>query len=308
MYLWGVKISKKLFVSLFYGGSKFLKTDCIVVRGRLPIVGIVNSLLKEFVSRTHIMEYPFTITDDVHGVRNEYNIVPNHPDVVYIDIVTEYIYDYDFEDGDYRHWCGVVKVLVDTRFVNELVNFMWYVLKTNHSTYYIGKPQNYMGNEILRMFNRTRIEMHTLIALLANIPNPNNYEYVDSLAWSDNRVDNLFWTQTRPYKLKYGEDLEYPDDVDKDLSIQNITWHVTNANELTGRQTFFKVDHPYLRDKSWITSKSSKLTNQQKLDQALKKFQELNQVYNCPVKLKLCIEREKFIELIDEYDEEQNNR
>ena len=241
------------------------------------------------------MAYPFSITDD-DGFINDYNTVPDHPDIVYINIVTERC----------RHCSVITKTLVDIRFVNELANFMWYGLKTNHSTYYIGKPRNDFAKEVLARFNRKNIEMHTLVALLADIPNPNNYKYVGSFAWSDNRVENLYWSPNKAYKLKYGEDLEYPDDV-KEKS-NKITWHVTNETGLDGtvvHKTFFKFGHPYLGDKSWSSSKSSKFTNQEKFDTAIKKYHEFTEklVNEFPLVSKIENERETINELIYEYDE-----
>jgi hypothetical protein len=252
------------------------------------------------------MEYPFEIYDDINDVRNDYNIVPGHPEVVYIDIVNRYICGYNNVEQYYSYCCKLTKTLVDTRFVSELVNFMWYDLKTNHSTYYIGRARTDLGKEILTRFNRKSIEMHTLLALLAKVPNPNNYQYVDHYDSLDNRVENLFWSPTKPYKLKHGIDIKHPDDVTREVTT-DITWHITNETGPGGdlkHKTFFRVDHPYLRDKSWVTSKSSRLTNQEKLDQAINKYHELNKLYTCPIKRRIYIEREKFIELIDEYDEQ----
>ena len=214
--------------------------------------------------------------DDKHGeVRNRYNVVPQYPEVTYIDIVNMY---------DQVHIS--TKVFVDTCLVRKLMDFIWFDYKSNHSHYYVGKPRNEFARNIIKPLKRRWIEMHTLIAILASVPNPNNYSHVDHITFSsDNRAENLKWSPYKPYKLKHGS-LPYPDDVDKCVNTA-ITWHFD----------CFKVSHPLLRKKSWKTSKSC--TNQQKLDQAIKKYEELTALKTCP---KSDEEYEKFIELIDEYE------
>ena len=218
----------------------------------------------------------FTIDDDI---RNRYYEVPQYPDVTHLDIV------YMYEQVQVS-----TKVFVDTCFVSKLVNFIWFNLKTNHSSYYIGKPRNRAGRELLKPLNRRRIELHTLIAIIANIPNPNNYLYVEHIKCTeDNRIENLNWSSNKPYKFKRG-DLPYPDDVGNSENNPHITWHLS----------YFKVSHPILRKKMWTTSKTTEFTNQQKFEQAKNKLEELCLLKSCPNNDK---ELEKFNELIDEYEQ-----
>jgi len=252
------------------------------------------------------MEFPFELNDDKNkGFRNIYNIVPSYPDVLYMEVYQEYICGYDPVQDYYSYFNKGTKTFIDTRFVNEISNFIWVNLETNHSQYYIGKPRTETGKEILRNLNRKSIELHTLIAILADIPNPDNYLHVDHNSHSsDNRTANLKWSSSKPYKLRYGNPLPYPEDVDKSEMWVNITWHVTNETGPNGEvvhYSFFKVGHPHLREKIWVTSKSNKFTNQEKLDMAKKKIEEFRDT--CPIKKRFHEEIDKFNELIDEYEQ-----
>ncbi len=240
--------------------------------------------------------------------RNEYYTLLRNPDITYILISDVYVISYNF-DGDYYSYAfDQCTVLVDTVFVKDILNFEWKRMKTNHGDYFIGKPRNEDGVNFLKRIGRHSVELHTMIALLASVPNPNRYEFVDHITYSkDCRVANLTWSATKPYRIMNGESLQYPGMKEH----PEIRWKVSNVmeNGQAVQKSFFSVSHPRMRSKSWYTSRSSNLTQEQKFEQAKKKVYELERLdeQECPLKAAYHDMWEGIYELIDEYDESVSN-
>ncbi len=182
--------------------------------------------------------------------------------------------------------------VVDTGVVQELRNFVWYHQHTQNGIYF-GSSINIATRRHLNRLQvcqevKDTLLLHRLIAFLA-IPNTNDptvYRYVDHISRNtlDNRIVNLRWAtqsnqnvnQNQHTRRAYARPL--PDDIPGPLP-KYVNWNVeTYAPGKT--RCFFRVEcHPGLPGgKPWSTSKSGKVSNLEKLEQAKEKVNELNQL------------------------------
>jgi hypothetical protein len=237
--------------------------------------------------------------------RNTFEMVHRLPEITHVEVAEYFTIGYNSESDYYSYMTEMKVFIVDSVFVKDLINFTWYRMKTNHGSYSLGKPRTEKGKEFLQRIGRDNIEMHTLLALVAGIPNPNSLLYVDHVTHSrDNRIANLTWSDTKPYRQLHGEDIRYPDG---HVGDERIKYHIASELGPNGEvihKPFFKVSHRSLRSKSWFTSRSPKMTNQQKLEQAKKKLKELDDVDKVlPGMIALDVLWDRMIELMDEYND-----
>jgi len=190
-------------------------------------------------------------------------------------------------DGAYQF-----TTLVNTRFVAELKNFVWFRLNTNDGIYFATSLNN-AGRAVLERLNiftdlnRTML-LHRFVAALARVPNPNNEPYVDHISREtlDNRMENLRWlsqsdqNRNQNKKRRQANARQLPTDIEQGELPKYITWNVSNEISSSGNmltRKFFRIEsHPALNGKQWSTSKAEKFTNQDKLNQAKAKLIELD--------------------------------
>jgi len=178
--------------------------------------------------------------------------------------------------------------VVDTKYVKYLELFSWNKINTEKGN------GSYFGAENTKISNRLCVEklklpfeygkqllLHRLVAHLAGLPNPENYPSVDHINREtlDNRAKNLRWLSQADQNRNTGKrnrkvgSQALPDDISKEPLPKYVTWYMNTETTKAGttlERKFFRIEkHPAQTDgKSWSTSKSSKFTNQQKLDQA----------------------------------------
>ena len=217
-----------------------------------------------------------------NGITNEYkSIAPTH----------EYT-KLRVSSNEYDH-----ETIINTNLVNELQKFSWYKHTSGalKGTYFVA---NIITNEHRVLVDRfpifatveRSILLHRYIACLASLPKGDNASYVDHISRNvfDNRVVNLRWATQALQNINQDKKRRQciarplPDDIPGPLP-KYITWNVEKyAPEKT--RSFFRIEcHPGLAligKKSWETSKSNKVSNPDKLEQAKQKVFELNQVAN----------------------------
>jgi hypothetical protein len=242
------------------------------------------------------MNFPFHIGGVEDGVCNTYNVYREN-EFAYVEIGHYYVLGYNEEKHYYSYGCSQRTVFVEVSVVEHMINFMWRKISSNHGCYYEGVPRNEKGREFLNKLGWEQIELHTLIAMVMNVPNPNNFPFVDHvLNPLENRTGSLCWSATKPYAVVDEDVEEYPRDVDVGArNIEGIDWDVDG---------FFKVSHPLLREVSWETEKSSHVSNQDKFEQAVKKVAELDEEYLKQFPEKSKWHQDELMEAMAEYEDE----
>jgi len=217
-----------------------------------------------------------------HGVANYYrSIAPSHEYAILR--ITQ-------NDGNYDY-----TTIVNTNMIAELKHFLWYHQCTNNVGVYIscsinGATQRVLDRLGIHVVGKTLL-FHRFIAGAARLPNedPENAIYVDHInrMTLDNRIENLRWAtqseQNRNQNKKTRQRIArpLPTDIEQAPLPKYINWN-SETNGQTGTvRTFFRIEcHPALDGKQWSTSKSGKVSNQEKLNQAKKKLLELDALVN----------------------------
>lgn len=186
----------------------------------------------------------------------------------------------------------IFNIVIDTKYVENLKNFIWYRLNTDDGNYFAttlnSKTQLLIPPE-MKVYHQ--VLLHRLIAHLANLPNPNNYTTVDHIDREtlDNREANLRWlsqgdqnrnTNKRNRKVNARE---LPDDIEVPLP-KYITWNVSRETTKAGKvleRKFFRIEkHPSQDNKTWTTTKRADVSNQTKLNEAKEKLEIFDKILN----------------------------
>lgn len=209
---------------------------------------------------------------------------------IYIEVPnTEYtVFTMISEDYEY-------KTVVDTKFVKYLELFKWFKINTDDGIYFGSINTNESNRGCITKLELPfeygkQLLLHRLIAYLAQLENPNNHTSVDHINRQtlDNRSKNLRWLSqsnqnrnTDKRQRKYNAQ-KLPDDIELPLP-KYITWNL-NREKTSGEnileRRFFRVEKHPAQEKAWTSSKSSKFSNQEKLDCAKKELERLNTLIN----------------------------
>ncbi len=177
--------------------------------------------------------------------------------------------------------------VVDTRMVAELQHFGWFRVNTPSGIYF----GTSMGDSMKRHLNSLSLAdaandtllLHRFIAYVV-IPNTDieNATYVDHIdrQYLDNRVKNLRWAtqslqnRNRDKKKRHHNACALPNDITLKKLPLYLQWRCESE-----KMKYFVIEcHPALKigkvRKSWSSTKSQKVSNQDKLEQALKQLAE----------------------------------
>lgn len=188
-----------------------------------------------------------------------------------------------------------LRTVVDTKYVEDLKKFIWYRLNTDDGNYFattLNSKTIKLLPDGMEVFHQ--VLLHRLVVYLARYPNPEGHPTVDHINREslDNRAENLRWlsqadqnrnTDKRNRKVNARP---LPDDITGPLP-KYITWNVTRektSGDNVLERKFFRIEkHPAQPDrKIWSSSKSSKLTNQEKLNQAKEELARLDALRDAP--------------------------
>ena len=180
------------------------------------------------------------------------------------------------------------ETVIDTKYVNFLQQFIWYRLNTEDG-YYFASTLNSRTRDLLpdTMKNFHQILLHRLVAHLSH-QNPDNHATVDHISRQtlDNRDVNLRWlsqsdqNKNTSKRKRQINARPLPDDIKGPLP-KYVTWNVSTETTKAGsvlERKFFRIEsHPAYK-KTWSTTKSSKVSNQEKIDEALKQLEVFNRM------------------------------
>jgi hypothetical protein len=191
-------------------------------------------------------------------------------------------------------------VLFDTKYAKYIAMFSWNKLHTDDKgVYFAARNTHYTHENCIKQLGvpieeQRQLLFHRLVAYMAKLPNPENLPTVDHINREtlDNRAENLRWlsqanqnrnTDKRNRKVNARP---LPDDITGPLP-KYVTWNITHektSSEKLLERKFFRVEkHPAQPAKKiWSSSKSAKLTNQEKLNQALAELARLNKLLDAP--------------------------
>ena len=187
--------------------------------------------------------------------------------------------------------------VIDTAYVKYLKLFSWSKINTE-GVYFGAINTNETNRECITPLRLPfeygkHVLLHRLIVCLAKHPNPEGHRTVDHIDREtlDNRAENLRWLSqadqnrnTDKRNRKKGAQT-LPDDIEVPLP-KYITWYMNRETTKVGTELerkFFRIEkHPAQSGKVWSTSKSSKVTNQEKLNQAKLELVRLDALRDAP--------------------------
>ena len=204
----------------------------------------------------------------------------------------------------------VIETIVDSNIVDELRKHSWYACKPNNNynnpdaklKYYIKKTTNLKW-------------LHENVIHLNNIKKPDkdnkysvDHKNRDTL---DNRLENLRWAtqseqnmntdkRVRKYNAK-----ELPEGILPDHIPKWVTYNKEVYNKETGAtREFFRIEkHPTMKD--WASSKSNKVSIQDKLAETYKKLEESGDPFEHPI-LKFKYSGSEKPDYVKSYDKDPN--
>lgn len=182
----------------------------------------------------------------------------------------------------------VIETIVDTNLVDELIKHNWYARKPTRIQNPSAKAKYYVScsrRQITQM-------LHQMVIDLNNINKPDDDRYsIDHINRDtlDNRVANLRWA-TRSEQLmnadkrvrKYNAK-ELPEGISPEDIPKWVTYNKEVYNKRTGAtREFFRIEkHPTMKD--WASSKSNKVSIQDKLAETFKKLEESGDPFEHPI-------------------------
>lgn len=183
------------------------------------------------------------------------------------------------------------KTIVDTDIVKYLQLFKWFKINTDDGVYF-GAINNYDTHQNcilaldLPFEYGKQLLLHRLVAHIAQLNNPYGYITVDHINRQtlDNRSRNLRWASQSEQNINRDKRKRQigakplPNDITGTLP-KYVTWNVSTEKTKAGKileRKFFRIESHPAHSKTWSTTKSSKVSNQDKLDEALKQLEVFN--------------------------------
>ena len=181
----------------------------------------------------------------------------------------------------------VIETIVDSNIVDELRKYNWYAYKPNQNC---NNPDAKLKHYIKKS---TSLEwLHENVMHLNNIHKPDDNRYsIDHINRDtlDNRVVNLRWAtqseqnmntdkRVRKYNAK-----ELPEGILPEHIPKWVTYNKEVYNKETGAtREFFRIEkHPTMKD--WASSKSNKVSIQDKLAETYKNLEESGDPFEHPI-------------------------
>ena len=186
------------------------------------------------------------------------------------------------------------ETIVDTNLVEYLELFSWAKINTEDGVYFGANNTYDTHRECIKKLGLPfdqgkQLRLHRLVACLAKFDNTNGYLTVDHINRQtlDNRSRNLRWASQseqnmnkhKVEKIRRIGARALPDDITIDSLPKYVTWNVSNEKTKFGTpfsRQFFRIESHPAHKKKWETTKSAKVSNQDKLDEALKQLEIFN--------------------------------
>ena len=204
----------------------------------------------------------------------------------------------------------VIETIVDTNIVDELIKYKWYARKPTRIQNPSAKAKYYVScyRQITQMLHQIVIDLNNI-----NKPDDDNEYSIDHINRDtlDNRVVNLRWA-TRSEQLmnadkrvrKYNAK-ELPEGISPEDIPKWVTYNKEVYNKETGAtREFFRIEkHPRMKD--WASSKSNKVSIQDKLAETYKKLEESGDPFEHPI-LKFKYSGSEKPDYVKSYDKDPN--
>ena len=181
--------------------------------------------------------------------------------------------------------------VVDTRLVKDLSKFTWNRNKTPSGFYFSTSLSDvtwrHMADlKIAHKQHSDTLLLHRFIAFLVDIPNedPDNATYVDHVNRQplDNRVKNLRWATQSLQNTNRGKRKRQHNatPLPTDINVTELPVYMQWRCESEKRKFFVIERHPVLMTKNttWSSSKSQKVSNQKKFEEAMQKLAEFDKM------------------------------
>lgn len=203
----------------------------------------------------------------------------------------------------------VIETIVDTNVVDEIIKYNWNAFKSIRQNP-LSKSKYYV-----KCYSDITQTLHQMVIDLNNInkPDDDNEYSIDHINRDtlDNRLVNLRWA-TRSEQLmnadkrvrKYNAK-ELPEGISPEDIPKWVTYNKEVYNKETGAtREFFRIEkHPTMKD--WASSKSNKVSIQDKLAETYKKLEESGDPFEHPI-MKFTYSGSEKPDYVKSYDKDPN--
>ena len=205
----------------------------------------------------------------------------------------------------------VIETIVDSNMVDELRKHNWCAYKQLRSNC---KNPSAKANFYIKNKTNITCTLHENVIHLNNIKKPGDKRYsIDHINRDtlDNRLENLRWATQSEQNMNTDKRVRKYNakELPEGISPENIPKWVTYNKEVYNKETgatreFFRIEkHPRMKD--WASSKSNKVSIQDKLAETYKKLEESGDPFEHPI-LKFKYSGSEKPDYVKSYDKDPN--